>query len=88
MDGLVYIADFQRTQISSGRCVLFTNCLYWGAWENWNHINSLTYPIFIFDVDISSFLNKTFHSVSFTFYNCNVQGSFLFERMEQINYLQ
>ena len=39
-----------------------------------------TYPILIFDVGISSFLNKTFHSVAMAFAGCNVQRSLLMER--------
>ena len=38
------------------------------------------YPILIFDVDLSSFLNKTFHSGVMAFFSCNVQRSLLIER--------
>ena len=38
---------------------------------------SFTNPSFIFDVDVSSFLNKAFHCVVTAFASCNMQGSFL-----------
>lgn len=46
-------------------------------------IVSYTYSIFIFDVDNSSFVNKTFHCILIPFTSCNVQGSLLSEKEEQ-----
>ena len=37
--------------------------------------NSLTYPIFILDADISSFLDKAFHCVVMVLSNRNMQRS-------------
>ena len=39
-----------------------------------------TYPIIIFDIDISFFSNKTFCCTCIAFSSCNVQGSVLMER--------
>ena len=36
-----------------------------------------THPILIFDVHVSSSLNKAFHCVVTTFAGCNMQGSLL-----------
>ena len=39
-----------------------------------------TYPSVIFDVDISSFVNKGFHCVLMAFTSCSMQGSSLREK--------
>ena len=39
----------------------------------------LSYPILMFDVDVSSFLNKAIHSVITAFARCNVQSGLLME---------
>ena len=41
---------------------------------------SMTYPINITDVDVSSLVNKALHSVSMTFFSCKVWGSTLIRR--------
>ena len=38
----------------------------------------LTYPFYIFDADVTSFLGNKFHSVVTAFSNCNAQGNPLF----------
>ena len=42
-----------------------------------NQEYSFMYPGFIFDVDVSSFLDKAFHCVVTAFASCNMQGSSL-----------
>ena len=42
---------------------------------NYHQEYCFTYPSFIFDADVSSFLNKTFHCVVTDFASCNMQGS-------------
>ena len=62
---------------------LLKNCVW--TWHSLGHNYTSvtacchTYPIFIFDVDVSSFLNKAFHSVVTAFACCNVQSSLLME---------
>lgn len=43
----------------------------------------LTYAFHIFDVDISSIINKSFYCKLFAFCNCNVQGSMLMKTMKE-----
>ena len=47
------------------------------------YMHSLTYPIFIFDADISSFLDKALHYVVMAFTSCQVQRSHLMERKKR-----
>ena len=42
------------------------------------------YPILVFDVDISSFHDKAIHCEAMTIVSCNMQGSALIERKQQI----
>ena len=42
-----------------------------------SEVQLFTYPFLIFDVHVSSFLNKAFHCVVTTFAGCNMQGSLL-----------
>ena len=44
---------------------------------------NFTYPIFILDVYVSSFLNKAFHCVVMTIAGCNMQGSLLIEESDK-----
>ena len=46
---------------------------------NYHQKYSFTNPIVIFDVHVSSFLDKTFHCVVTAFAGCNMQGSPLIE---------
>ena len=43
-----------------------------------------TYPLPVFDADISSFLDEAFHCVVTTIVSCNMQGGPLMERKQQI----
>ena len=53
-------------------------------------VGETTYPIFIFNVDISFILNKAFHCVELAISSCNMQGGLLIERMKHFKrwYLQ
>ena len=42
-----------------------------------------TYPIFVFAIDVSSFLNKALHCVPKAFLSCNMQGSLLIEKTKK-----
>ena len=42
-----------------------------------SYVGETTYSIFIFDVDISFILNKTFHCVELAISSCNMQGGLL-----------
>ena len=42
-----------------------------------------TYPILVFAIDVSSFLNKALHCVSKAFLSCNMQGSLLIEKKKK-----
>ena len=55
-----------------------------GSFGSIELISSHTYPIPISDADISSLLNKAFHSEVTVFASCNVQGSLLIKRKTQI----
>jgi len=46
----------------------------------YTEIGNLPYPIIIFGVDVSSFVNKKIHCGIIATFNCNVQWSFLTER--------
>ena len=61
--------DFQDKDKSAvlNLCTLYSIVLY-------------SYPIIIFNVDISSFVNKVFHYVFMASSSCNMQGSWLMER--------
>ena len=48
-------------------------------------MHSYTYPIFIFNVDISFLVNKELHHIFMTSCSCNVQGSFLVKRKKDKN---
>ena len=63
-------------QINSGHKVTQTKLIY----------PALTYPFFIFDGDISSFLNKGFHWVFMAFLSCNVYSGPLVERKISSNF--
>ena len=42
-----------------------------------------TYPILVFAIDVSSFLNKALHCVPKAFLSCNMQGSLLIEKKKK-----
>ena len=46
-------------------------------------VASYTYPIIIFDADISVIINEELHCMQLIFSNSNVQGSPLIERLKQ-----
>ena len=47
--------------------------------------HTCTYPLNIFDVDISFTLNKLFYNVQMAFFHCHVEGSPLIERRIEIS---
>ena len=57
--------------------ILISNSLYF------EYSQSVTYPIFIFDVNVSSFNNERFDNVHVAFNDCPLKGSPLMERNKQ-----
>ena len=51
------------------------------------HCHTHTYPLNIFDIDVSFTLNKLFYNVQMAFFHCHVEGSPLIERRIDISEL-
>ena len=49
------------------------------------HCHTRTYPLNIFDIDVSFTLNKLFYNVQMAFFHCHVEGSPLIERRIEIS---
>ena len=49
------------------------------------HCHICTYPLNIFDIDVSFTLNKLFYNVQMAFFHCHVEGSPLIERRIEIS---
>ena len=81
------IAELQQTNFQIAN---YSGNNVWVVSQNWyyiigyvSRIVSYTYPLFIFDDDISSFVKKVFHNLFMSSFSCHVQGSPLIEQSVQ-----
>ena len=79
---LVY-KTFDYAQMGNIRFLFEWLGMWWTNYTVKIYHHIVTYPFIVFAIDICSFIDKEFCCYNTTFFNCNMQGSPLIEKLKQ-----